>query len=74
MSTLPNEEEKFYAGTLVDFVSKNDNEKMIYALTCNHVFPRTNLVAYADIPYSYTEIGKCVFTTREKSCDFAAIK
>lgn len=74
LHTPPNEEGKCYAGTLGGFVSKNDNEKMIYALTCNHVFPSQNQSAYADVSHNYTEIGKCVFTTREKSCDFAAVK
>lgn len=65
LPTLPDEKGKFYAGTLGGFVSKNDNEKMIYALTCNHVFPSPNQSAYADVSHNYTEIGKCVFTTGE---------
>lgn len=65
LPTLPNKEEKFYAGTLGGFVSKNDNEKMIYALACNHVFPSTHQPAYADFSHYFTENGKSVFTTRE---------
>lgn len=74
LHTLPDKDRNFYEGTLGGFVSKNENEKMIYALTCNHVFPSTHQPAYALVSHNYTEIGKCVFTTREKSCDFAAIK
>lgn len=61
-----------YFGTLGGFVTKTDDERKIYALTCNHIFPNLNQVAYTD--YSCEEIGTCVFTTRDKSCDFAAIE
>lgn len=70
----PNEKGSYNTGTLGGFVAKNNNERMIYASTWNHVFPNTNRIAFADISHNYTEIGKCVFTTREKSCDFAAIE
>lgn len=47
LHTLPDKDRNFYEGTLGGFVSKNENEKMIYALTCNHVFPSTHQPAYA---------------------------
>lgn len=62
-----------YAGTLGGFVSKTDDEKKIYALTCNHVFPKEELLAYTD-DSTDRDIGSCVFTTRDSSCDFAAIE
>lgn len=61
-----------YSGTLGGFVTKTDDERKIYALTCNHIFPNLNQAAYTD--NSCDEIGTCVFTTRDKSCDFAAIE
>lgn len=61
-----------YFGTLGGFVTETDDERKIYALTCNHIFPNLNQVAYTD--YSCEEIGTCVFTTTDKSCDFAAIE
>lgn len=59
-------------GTLGGFVTKTDDERKIYALTCNHIFPNLNDAAYTDLHCE--EIGACVFTTREKFCDFAAIE
>lgn len=58
-------------GTLGGFVTTNDESK-VYALTCSHVFPKKNQAAYTNYPHE--EIGTCVFTTMEKSCDFAAIE
>lgn len=58
-------------GTLGGFVTTNDESK-VYALTCSHVFPIKNQAAYTNYPRE--EIGTCVFTTMEKSCDFAAIE
>lgn len=58
-------------GTLGGFVKKTNNDKTIYALTCNHLFPRENEGAYTK---DLEEIGTCVFTTREKGCDFAVIE
>lgn len=68
---IQNGTDRFYGGTLGGFVTTNDESK-VYALTCNHIFPRKHLAAYTN--YSHEEIGTCVFTTREKSCDFAAIE
>lgn len=59
------------AGTLGGFVTKTNDDQKIYALTCNHLFPRKNLPAYIN---NFGEIGACVFTTRDKGCDFAAIE
>lgn len=67
---IQNGTERVYGGTLGGFVITNDESK-VYALTCNHIFPRKHQAAYTN--YSQ-EIGTCVFTTREKSCDFAAIE
>lgn len=61
------------AGTLGGFVTKRDDDKKIYALTCNHVFPKEELIAYTD-NCTDRDIGTCVFTTRDSSCDFAAIE
>lgn len=66
------EDGKYYAGTLGGFVTKADDERKIYALTCNHVFPKEKLLAYADNPEK--DIGTCVFTKNDSSCDFAAIE
>lgn len=61
----------YSSATLGGFVRKINNKRKIYALTCNHMFPQERLVAYAD---NFDEIGACVFTTRDKACDFAAIE
>lgn len=61
-------------GTLGGFITKTDNKNEIFALTCNHIFPIRNQIAYADDSYGFQEVGTCVFTTRENSCDFAAIE
>lgn len=62
-----------FVGTLGGFVTKRDDEKKIYALTCNHVFPKEELLAYTD-NCTDRDIGTCVFTIRDSSCDFAAIE
>lgn len=59
------------AGTLGGFVTKTNNNQKIYALTCNHLFPKENERAYT---HDFEEIGACVFTTRDRGCDFAAIE
>lgn len=59
-------------GTLGAFVTKPNESRKKYGLTCNHIFPVENLTAFKDEPFQ--EIGKCVFSTREKQCDFAAIE
>lgn len=61
-------------GTLGGFMTKTDNKNEIYALTCNHIFPIRGQLAYTDASLGFHEVGTCVYTTREKSCDFAAIK
>lgn len=63
-----------YTGTLGGFVRKNDNRGRIYGLTCNHIFPEEKQLAYVKASDGLREIGTCVFTTREKACDFAAIE
>lgn len=76
LPNLPNENGTYNAGTLGGFVTKTDDERKIYALTCNHLFLDKNEanLAYADNSDSFTEIGTCVFSTTDKSCDFAAIE
>lgn len=59
-------------GTLRAFVTKHNDSRKKYGLTCGHIFPEENLSAFKDEPSQ--EIGKCVFSTREKQCDFAAIE
>lgn len=71
-SLLRKDDEKKYAGTLGGFVTKTDDERKIYALTCNHVFPEEKVLAYTDSPDK--DIGTCVFTKKDISCDFAAIE
>lgn len=68
------EDHNYCEGTLGGFVTKVDNKTKIYALTCNHLFPETNKLAYMGDHQNIKEIGFCVFTTREQSCDFAAIE
>lgn len=58
-------------GTLGGFVTKTNTDQKVYALTCNHLFPKENERAYT---HDFKEIGACVFTTRDKGCDFAAIE
>lgn len=59
------------SATLGGFVREIDNKKKIYALTCNHLFPQEQQIAYSS---DFEEIGACVFTTRDKACDFAVIE
>lgn len=65
--------ELYNIGTIGGFVRQNDNKRKIYALTCNHLFPEEGQLAFVNTSDGVREIGTCVFTTREKSCDFAAI-
>lgn len=74
LSKIPNKHGIYRSGTLGGFVTKTDDTRKIYALTCNHIFPLKNQVAYTEIADDCNEFGYCVFTTREKSCDFAAIE
>lgn len=69
-----NDDDDYCEGTLGGFVTKVDDKKKIYALTCNHLFPEQNQLAYIEDNQNVKEIGFCVYTTREKSCDFAAIE
>lgn len=68
--------EKPPTGTLGGFVLKENEERKKYALTCNHVFPNRNQIAYADGSDGgdRRQIGSCVFTKSDLSCDFAAIE
>lgn len=68
------DDDEYCEGTLGGFVTKVDDKKKIYALTCNHIFPEQNQLAYIEQNQNIKEIGFCVYTTREKSCDFAAIE
>ncbi|XP_022303457.2 uncharacterized protein LOC111111019 isoform X2 [Crassostrea virginica] len=70
---LGNKNDNLFEGTLGGFVKENCNSGKIYALTCNHVFPDEEYSAFADDSLQ-NEIGKCVFSTREKSSDFAAVE
>lgn len=74
LSKIPNKDGIYRSGTLGGFVTKTDDTRKIYALTCNHIFPLKNQVAYTEIAHDCNEFGYCVFTTKEKSCDFAAIE
>lgn len=74
LSCKRNDSGLYNAGTLGGFVRKNDNKRKIYALTCNHIFPEEKQLAYAKDSDGFKEMGTCVFTTREKACDFAAIE
>lgn len=68
--------EKPPTGTLGGFVMKVNEERKKYALTCNHIFPSRNQIAYADGSDDgrRKQIGSCVFTRSDTSCDFAAIE
>ena len=70
----PNKDGYFVAGTLGGFITQTKEPEKKYALTCNHIFPITDIPAYAEISQKFEEIGKCVYTTRENHCDFAAIE
>lgn len=73
LSCKQNDSELYNSGTLGGFVRTNDKRK-IYALTCNHIFPEEKQLAYAKDSNGFREMGTCVFTTKEKACDFAAIE
>lgn len=68
--------EKPPTGTLGGFVMKVNEERKKYALTCNHIFPSRNQIAYADGSDDgrRKQIGSCVFSRSDMSCDFAAIE
>ncbi|XP_061185124.1 uncharacterized protein LOC133193170 [Saccostrea echinata] len=71
------ENEKHSYGTLGGFVKDTRSSESCheaYALTCNHLYPTTNTAAYATIDGDEREVGKCIFTTRENSCDFAVVE
>lgn len=68
-----NQDEINPAATLGGFVTKTDDERKIYALTCSHAFPKEKLLAYTD-KQTGKDIGTCVFTKHDSSCDFAAIE
>lgn len=74
LSGIPDDYRLFNKGTLGGFVRKIDDKKKIYALTCNHIFPKEKQLAYTNDSNGFREMGTCVFTTREKACDFAAIE
>lgn len=74
LSCKRNDSGLYNAGTLGGFVRKNDDKRKIYALTCNHIFPEERQLAYTRDSDGFKEMGTCVFTTREKACDFAAIE
>lgn len=76
LPNLPDENGTYNAGTLGGFVTKTDDDRKIYAFTCNHLFLDKNEanLAYADNSDGFREIGTCVFSTTDKSCDFAAIE
>lgn len=63
-------------GTLGGFVMKVNEERKKYALTCNHIFPSRNQIAYVygSNDGAKRQIGSCLFTRSDISCDFAAIE
>lgn len=71
----PTKDGTYYEGTLGGFVTKTDDERKIYAVTCSHLFEKENQLAYTVNPVEGS-IGKCVFTctTKEQFYDFAAIE
>lgn len=70
LAKIPNKH-NFHAGTLGGIVTKVEDENKKYALTCNHLFPKIGERAYTE---KYEDMGACLYTTTEKSCDFAAIE
>lgn len=72
MSGLP--PDGYHKGTLGGFVREVNNKRKIYALTCSHIFPLVDQPAYIDGFQGLNKIGACIFTTKENSCDFAAIE
>lgn len=71
LAKIPNEDGNYCKGTLGGFVTKSDEEGKKYALTCNHIFSKVDEPAYNQ---DLENIGSCLFTTSEQSCDFAAIE
>lgn len=71
MAKIQNKDGNYRKGTLGGFVTKSDEEEKKYALTCNHIFPEVDEPAYNQ---NLENIGSCLFTTRDQSCDFAAIE
>lgn len=53
------------------FVTKTNNNQKMYALTCNHLFPRENEQACAR---HLEKVVACVPTTKTKGCDVAAVE
>uniref|UniRef100_A0A8W8NZT4 Ig-like domain-containing protein n=1 Tax=Magallana gigas TaxID=29159 RepID=A0A8W8NZT4_MAGGI len=72
MSGLPPDD--YHKGTLGGFVREINNKRKIYALTCNHILPLLDQPAYIDGYQGLNKVGACVFTTKENSCDFAAVE
>ena len=70
---LGNKNDNLFEGTLGGFVKENSNSGKIYALTCNHVFPDDEYLAFADDSLQ-KEIGKCVFSTRENQAILQLLK
>lgn len=68
--------EKPLSGTLGGFVMRVNEDRKKYALTCNHIFPNRNQIAFAggSDDGARRQIGHCVFTKSDMSCDFAAIE
>ncbi|XP_061173730.1 uncharacterized protein LOC133182897 [Saccostrea echinata] len=71
---LGKEGDTVYSATLGGLVKEKDNDDNIYGLTCNHIYPQKSQSSYASPHGEDLEIGKCVYTTRNKSCDFAVVK
>lgn len=68
--------EKHPTGTLGGFVMRVNEDRKKYALTCNHIFSSRNQMAYThdSDDGARRQIGSCVFTKSDMSCDFAAIE
>lgn len=67
MQTLMREDN--VTGALTGFVTKTNNHQKMYALTCNHLFPRENEQACTR---HLAKVVACVPTTKTKGCGFAA--
>ncbi|XP_062584506.1 uncharacterized protein LOC134246199 [Saccostrea cucullata] len=66
--------DKVFSATLGGLVQEENNDDNLYGLTCNHIYTEKNQPSYANVSDEESEIGKCVYTTRDKSCDFAVVK
>lgn len=66
-----NDDQNFHTGTIGGIVTKAKDKSKKFALTCNHLFPKVGERAYNE---NLEDIGDCLFTTKENSCDFAAIE